>query len=165
MSYVAGHYRSWSPPGAFLEEDLAYLAAPFADPAKLRASFGTYESLVDPQKRTGRSMITSNDTPTLIIEAMSDPCRYPAFGMRAAIVFPRHVGPLGVIDAGHFPQWEAPELMNDAIAMFCADRLSARSWQSRVYGLDNRDSRHNSESRDQSAPDRADNGPGSTGMI
>jgi pimeloyl-ACP methyl ester carboxylesterase len=165
MSYVPGHYRSWSPPGAFLEEDLDYLAAPFADPAKLRASFGTYESLVDPQKRTGRSMITSNDTPTLIIEAMSDPCRYPAFGKRAAIVFPRHVGPFGVVDAGHFPQWEAPELMNDAIAMFCADRLSARSWQSRVYGLDNRDSRHNSESRDQSAPDRADNGPGSTGMI
>jgi pimeloyl-ACP methyl ester carboxylesterase len=149
MSYVAGHYRSWSPPGAFLEEDLDYLAAPFADPAKLRASFGTYESLVDPQKRTGRSMITSNDTPTLIMEALSDPCRYPAFGKRAAIVFPRHVGPLGIIDAGHFPQWEAPELMNDAIAMFCADRLSARSWQSRVYGRDNRDSRHTSETRDQ----------------
>jgi pimeloyl-ACP methyl ester carboxylesterase len=93
---------------------------------KLRASFGTYESLIDPGQRTGRSMIAANDTPTLILVALADPCSYPAFGQRAAIVFARHTGPFGILDAGHFPQWEAPKIMNDAITMFCAGRLAAR---------------------------------------
>ena len=126
MDYVAAHYRAWSPAGAFDEEDLAYLAEPFADAAKLRASFGTYESLIDPGKRSGRSMITANDVPTLILVALADPCCVPAFGQRAALVFTRHAGPFGILDAGHFPQWEAASIMNDAITMFCADRLGAR---------------------------------------
>jgi pimeloyl-ACP methyl ester carboxylesterase len=124
MDYVAGHYRAWSPPGAFSERDLTYLTEPFADAAKLRASFGTYESLIDPAKRTGRSMIAANDTPALILVALADPCCYPAFGQRAALTFARHTGPFGILDAGHFPQWEAAAIMNDAIAMYCADRLA-----------------------------------------
>lgn len=132
VAYVAGHYRAWSPAGAFDDADLAYLAGPFADATKLRASFGTYESLVRAERRTGRSMIAANATPTLILEAAADPNRHPAFGKRAAIVFSRHVGPLGILDAGHFPQWEAPEVLDDAITMFCADRLDPGSWRSRL---------------------------------
>lgn len=124
IDYVAGHYRAWSPPGAFEEADLAWLAAPFADVAKLRASFGTYESLIDPAQRTGRSMITANDTPTLILVALADRCSHPAFGQRAALVFSRHTGPFGILDSGHFPQWEAAKIVNDAIILYCADRLT-----------------------------------------
>lgn len=123
MSYVAGHYRAWSPEEAFSEDDLRYLAGPFADPEKLRASFGTYESLIRPDQRTGRSMITANDTPALILVATGDPCCHPAFAQRAAIVFPRHSGPFELPGSGHFPQWEAASAMNDAIAMYCADRF------------------------------------------
>ena len=126
MDYIAGHYRAWSPPGAFTEADLAYLTEPFADAAKLRASFGTYESLVDPAKRAGRSMITANDTPALILMAMADPCCYPAFAQRAALTFARHTGPFGIFDTGHFPQWEAAPVMTDAITMYCADRLQGK---------------------------------------
>ncbi|HEY3882779.1 MAG TPA: hypothetical protein VGM12_29685 [Trebonia sp.] len=79
-------------------------------------------SLVDPAKRTGRSMITANDTPALILQALADPCCYPAFGQRAALTFARHTGPFGILDSGHFPQWEAA-IMNDAITMYCGDRL------------------------------------------
>jgi pimeloyl-ACP methyl ester carboxylesterase len=70
-------------------------------------------------------MIAANGTPALILVALADPCCVPAFGQRAAIVFARHTGPFGILDAGHFPQWEAAQIMNDAIAMFCADRLVA----------------------------------------
>jgi len=126
MDYIAGHYHAWSPPGAFTEADLAYLTEPFADAAKLRASFGTYESLVDPAKRAGRSMITANDTPALILMAMADPCCYPAFAQRAALTFARHTGPFGIFDTGHFPQWEAAPVMTDAITMYCADRLQGK---------------------------------------
>lgn len=121
--YVARHYRAWSPAGAFTDDDLAYLTEPFADATKLRASFGTYESLIDPAKRTGRSMITANDTPALILVAQADPCCYPAYGERAALVFANHTGPFGIPGSGHFPQWEAADVMNDAITLFCADRL------------------------------------------
>lgn len=124
MDYAARHYRAWSPPGAFTDADLGYLTEPFADAARLRASFGTYESLIDPAKRTGRSMIAANDdTPALILQALADPCCYPAFAQRAALTFARHTGPFGIFDAGHFPQWEAATIMNDAITMYCADRL------------------------------------------
>jgi pimeloyl-ACP methyl ester carboxylesterase len=125
MDYVAGYYRAWSPPGAFTEDDLAYLAEPFVDAVKLRASFGTYESLIDPGKRTGRSMIAANDTPALILVALADPCCYPAFAQRAALTFARHTGPFGIAGSGHFPQWEAAAIVNDAITTYCADRLDS----------------------------------------
>jgi pimeloyl-ACP methyl ester carboxylesterase len=132
VEYVARYYRAWTPPGAFDETDVDYLAEPFADAAKLRASFGTYESLRDRSKRTDRSMIRANDTPTLILVAVADPNRHPAFGQWAAMVFSRHVGPFGMLDAGHFPQWEAADLVDDAITMFCADRLDPVAWRARV---------------------------------
>ena len=132
MAYVAEHYETWSPQGAFVEGDLTYLVEPFVDPTKLRASFGTYESLLYPEARTGRSMIHANDTPTLIMEGLADPRGYTTFGQRAEIVFLRHVGPFGVLGAGHFLQWEAAEILDDAIAMFCADRLEPRRWRARL---------------------------------
>jgi pimeloyl-ACP methyl ester carboxylesterase len=146
MAYVAEPYKTWSPDGTFADTDLLYLTEPFASPAKLRASFGTYESLVDPEKRTGRSMIRANDTPTLILEALSDPRvysifasraatdphPYPTFGQKAAVVFSRHVGPFSILGSGHFLQWEAADIFNDAITMFCADQLDASRWRARL---------------------------------
>lgn len=128
-AYVAQYYDAWSPTGAFDEDGLAYLTEPFSDPAKLRASFGTYESLIDPAKRTGPSMIRANDTPTLIIEGLSDPRRHSSFGEHAAGVFARHVGPFGVAGSGHFLQWEAAGIFNDAVTMFCADLLGPERWR------------------------------------
>jgi pimeloyl-ACP methyl ester carboxylesterase len=132
LEYVAKHYRTWSPAGAFSDDDLAYLVEPFADALKLRASFGTYESLADPAKRTGPSMIRANDTPTLILEALSDPRQQNTFGARAALVFARHVGPFGFLGAGHFLQWEAADRVDDAISMFCSDRLGTQQWRDRL---------------------------------
>ena len=131
-AYVAQYYRTWSPDGAFTDSDLEYLTEPFSDPVKLRASFGTYESLIDPEKRTGRSMIRANATPTLILEGLSDPRGYNTFGERAAIVFSRHVGPLGILGSGHFLQWEGAAILDDAIAMFCGDRLDPSRWRARL---------------------------------
>jgi pimeloyl-ACP methyl ester carboxylesterase len=124
LAYVAQYYKTWSPDGSFTQPDLAYLTEPFVDATKLRASFGTYESLVKPEARTARSMIHANDTPTLILDALSDPRGYSTFGTRAEIVFSHHVGPWGIRGAGHFLQWDAADALDDAIATFCADRLA-----------------------------------------
>jgi pimeloyl-ACP methyl ester carboxylesterase len=50
---------------------------------------------------------------------------YPEFDRMAAHVFPDHVGPFLVRDAGHFLQWEAASVLNSAILAFCRD-LRAR---------------------------------------
>lgn len=124
LAYVAQYYQTWSPDGSFTPADLAYLTEPFADATKLRASFGTYESLIKPEARTARSIIHANDTPTLILDALSDPRGYTTFGKRAEIVFSQHVGPLGIHGAGHFLQWDAADSLDQAMATFCADRLA-----------------------------------------
>jgi pimeloyl-ACP methyl ester carboxylesterase len=126
LSYVRRFYREWSHPGALDPEAVEVLAAPFADGRKLRASFGTYESLFNPAARSepiafgGRR----NPTPTLILMGLSDPVVYPDFDRKAAIVFPYHVGPLLVRDCGHFLQWEASTVFNDLVRMFCGDLMA-----------------------------------------
>jgi hypothetical protein len=77
-------------------------------------------------------MIRANDTPTLILEALSGPRQQNTFGERAALVFARHVGPFGFLGAGHFLQWEAADRVDDAITMFCGDRLGTQQWRERL---------------------------------
>jgi pimeloyl-ACP methyl ester carboxylesterase len=69
------------------------------------------------------AVVRGGRTPALILMALADPCCCPAFAQRAALAFARHTGPFGIFDCGHFPQWEAAAIMNDAITMYCADRL------------------------------------------
>jgi pimeloyl-ACP methyl ester carboxylesterase len=125
LSYVRRFYWEWSHPGALDPEAVEVLAAPFADGAKLRASFGTYESLFNQAARSEPTAFAGrrNPTPTLILMGLSDPVVYPDFDRKAAIVFPNHVGPLLVRDCGHFIQWEASTVFNNLVRMFCADPM------------------------------------------
>jgi pimeloyl-ACP methyl ester carboxylesterase len=63
------------------------------------------------------------DVEALILFGPSDHVLYPEFDRMAAVVFPDHVGPFLVRDAGHFLQWEAPTVFNSAVRSFCRDRL------------------------------------------
>jgi pimeloyl-ACP methyl ester carboxylesterase len=47
----------------------------------------------------------------------------PNFARRAEIAFGALVGPFLVQDAGHFLQWERPEILNGAIRSFCRDLI------------------------------------------
>jgi pimeloyl-ACP methyl ester carboxylesterase len=123
--YVATFYTSrfWAHPGAFDAEAVAFHVEPFGDGAKLRASFGAYESALRAERRSEPPLLAENPTPTLILFGPSDHVIYPDFDRMAAAVFPDHVGPFLVRDAGHFLQWEAAELLNGAIRAFCRDLL------------------------------------------
>ena len=117
--YIATFYTSrfWGHPGAFAPAEVDFMTEPFADGAKLRASFGAYESSFNESARSEPSvMATPNPTPTLILFGPSDHVLYPEFDKMAAVVFPNHIGPFLVRDAGHFLQWEAADLLNGAIA-------------------------------------------------
>ncbi|HVM55258.1 MAG TPA: alpha/beta fold hydrolase [Acidimicrobiales bacterium] len=116
--YIATFYTSrfWAHPGAFTADEVAFHTEPFADAAKLRASFGGYESVFDESKRSEPPLMTRNDeTPTMILFGPSDHVIYPEFDRMAATVFERRVGPFLLRDCGHFVQWEAADVLVSAI--------------------------------------------------
>jgi len=123
--YIATFYgsRFWAHPGAFTREAVDFMTEPFADAAKLRASFGNYESSFDPAKRSEPPLLSENATHALILFGASDHVIYPEFDRMAAQVFPDHVGPFLVRDAGHFLQWEAAHALNSGVRAFCRDLL------------------------------------------
>jgi pimeloyl-ACP methyl ester carboxylesterase len=97
------------------------MTEPFADGAKLRASFGGYESSFHERARSEPALRGTIQHETLILHGPSDHVIYPEFDRMAAIVFPHHVGPFLVRDAGHFLQWEAAPVLNGAVRAFCRD--------------------------------------------
>lgn len=127
--YIATFYTSrfWAHPGSFDEAAVNFMTEPFADGAHLRAGFGAYESSFSAAARSEPSaMATPNPTHTLILFGPSDHVIYPEFDRMAVVVFPDHVGPFLVRDAGHFLQWEAADVLNGAIKAFCGDLLADR---------------------------------------
>lgn len=120
--YIATFYTSrfWGHPGAFDPLAVDFMTEPFADGAKLRASFGGYESVFNEAARSEPSaMATLNPTPTMILFGPSDHVLYPDFDRMAAVVFPNYVGPFLLRDCGHFVQWEAAHALNSAIIAWC----------------------------------------------
>jgi pimeloyl-ACP methyl ester carboxylesterase len=123
--YVAAFYgsRFWAHPGAFTPAAVDFMTEPFADGAKLRASFGNYESAFQAAKRREPPLLAENPTHALLLFGPSDHVIYPDFDRMAALVFPDHVGPFQVRDAGHFLQWEAADVLGSAVRSFCRDLL------------------------------------------
>jgi pimeloyl-ACP methyl ester carboxylesterase len=136
--YIATFYTSryWAHPGAFTgahcvpgtfgaTDEVDFHTEPFADAARLRASFGGYESAFSAAARSGPSLIGRNDhTRTLILHGTSDRVIYPAFDRMAAAVFGDHVGPFLLRDCGHFVPWEAPHALVSGAVAFCGDLLA-----------------------------------------
>jgi pimeloyl-ACP methyl ester carboxylesterase len=137
--YIATFYtsRHWAHPGAFMSSgDIApagrfggssivdFHTEPFADGAKLRASFGGYESVFNEAARSELPMMARNDDlETLILFGPSDHVIYPDYDRMAAVTFPNHVGPFLLRDCGHFVQWEAASQLTSAVTAFCRDLL------------------------------------------
>jgi pimeloyl-ACP methyl ester carboxylesterase len=132
-SYIATFYTSrfWAHPGAFTSGQLPggpavdFHTEPFADAAKLRASFGGYESAFSEAARSEPALLARNpDVETLLLFGPSDHVLYPAFDEMAAVTFPDHVGPFLLRDCGHFVPWEAPHQLVSATRAFCRDLLA-----------------------------------------
>jgi 2-amino-4-hydroxy-6-hydroxymethyldihydropteridine diphosphokinase len=109
------------------------MTEPFADGASLRAGFGSYESAIDPVRRSARPLLERNPTPALILFGPSDHVIYPDFDAMAACVFPDHVGPFRVSGSGHFLQWEAADVLNGAIRHLCRQRSAPAGAEETAY--------------------------------
>jgi pimeloyl-ACP methyl ester carboxylesterase len=123
--YIATFYTSrfWAHPGHFSREAIDFMTEPFGSAASLRASFKTYESVFHAEQRSESPLLAENPKHALILFGPSDHVLYPDFDRMAAVVFPDHVGPFLVRDAGHFLQWEAADLLNGSVRAFCRDLL------------------------------------------
>jgi pimeloyl-ACP methyl ester carboxylesterase len=135
--YIATFYTSrfWAHPGAFTDPAsglpggavVDFHTEPFGDAAKLRASFGGYESSFSAAARVAPTMLGRNEhTRTLILHGTSDHVIYPAFDRMAAEVFADHVGPFLLRNCGHFVPWEAPHQLVSGTTAFCSDLLARR---------------------------------------
>jgi pimeloyl-ACP methyl ester carboxylesterase len=137
--YIATFYTSrfWGHPGAFVDAgstpgrmgasaSVDFHTEPFGDAAKLRASFGGYESAFHAGARSEPTLLARNErTPTLLLFGPSDHVIYPDFDRMAATVFTHHTGPFLLRNCGHFVPWEAPGPLVSATRAFCGDLLVA----------------------------------------
>jgi pimeloyl-ACP methyl ester carboxylesterase len=126
--YIATFYTSrfWAHPAAFTRKpgEVDFQTEPFADGAKLRASFGGYQSVFDEAARSEPPLLARNgQTPTLVLFGPSDHVLYPDFDRMAVAVFDRVVGPFLLRDCGHFVPWEAPWPLVSGTTAFCGDLL------------------------------------------
>jgi len=125
--YVEQFYgsRLWATPGSFSPEAAAFMAAPFEDAAKLRASFGNYESALGSIALSEPPcFFEPSPVPALALYGPDDHVMFRDWCERCEVAFPDLVGPFVVPRAGHFLQWERAELLSRAIAMFCRDLLA-----------------------------------------
>jgi pimeloyl-ACP methyl ester carboxylesterase len=125
--YIATFYgsRFWAHPGGFDPDAVAFMTEPFADGAKLRASFHPYESVFNEAARSEpTAMAAPNPTSTLVLFGTSDHVLYADFDRMCEVVFPNRVGPYLVKDCGHFLQWERADVLNNTLPAFCRDLLN-----------------------------------------
>jgi pimeloyl-ACP methyl ester carboxylesterase len=122
--YIADFYghRFWAAPGAFSRADVDFMTEAFADPQRLRAGWGSYESALGtrPSSEPPRFFEVS-DVPTLALYGAEDHVIYRQFPQMCEVAFRELIGPFVVQRAGHFLQWERAALLNRTIAYFLGD--------------------------------------------
>jgi pimeloyl-ACP methyl ester carboxylesterase len=126
--YIAQFYgsRFWAAPGAFTRPDVDFMTEPFADPEKLRAGFGIYETALGtrPAAEAPR-LFERSGIPTLVLYGPEDHVIPRDFPQRCEVAFTERVGPFVVQGAGHYLQWERADVLNQTLVYFLAD-LQAR---------------------------------------
>lgn len=124
-AYVAAMYthRLWAAPGHFTAAEVDFHTEPYADAARLRASWGVYETATGrrPMEDAPR-LLEPSDTPTLVLYGSADHVVDATFPDKMAVACRRCVGPFHVPGAGHFLQWEAADLLNGAVTHFLGRR-------------------------------------------
>jgi pimeloyl-ACP methyl ester carboxylesterase len=126
-AWVAAMYghRLWAAPGHFDTDDIAFMTEPFADAARLRASWGSYETAFGNRSVEDMPRLFEPcPVPTLVLYGESDHVLDPSFPARCRAAFPECIGPFVLQDCGHFVQWEAADTLNTALAYFCGDLLA-----------------------------------------
>ncbi len=122
--YIAQFYgsRFWAAPGGFTPADVDFMTEPFADAGKLRASFGIYETALGTRAASEPPrLFEPNPVPTLVLYGPEDHVLQRDFVERCEVAFTECIGPFVVPRAGHFLQWERPDVLDRSLVYFFAD--------------------------------------------
>jgi pimeloyl-ACP methyl ester carboxylesterase len=111
--WVAGMYQSrlWASKGTFSRADVDFMTEPFAEEARLRASWAPYQ-LMHGRPMSDIPLMDAVDIPTLVLYGPDDHVLGHDFLVRSELAFPNRIGPLVVPGAGHFLQWERADVFN-----------------------------------------------------
>ncbi|HSO95212.1 MAG TPA: alpha/beta hydrolase [Acidimicrobiia bacterium] len=125
-AWVADMYghRLWASPGQFSPADIEFMTEPFTDAARLRASWGVYETAfgarpMEDAPRVGDPI----SIPTLALYGADDHVVDASFPDRCRVAFTECIGPFVLRGCGHFVQWEAADTLNTTLRWCCADLL------------------------------------------
>lgn len=112
--YVRDMYehRLWASPGSFDERDIDFMTEPFADAARLAASWAPYQLAYGRPMSEPPLLAQPVSVPTLVLYGPDDHVLPADFPKRCEIAFPNRVGPLVVPECGHFVQWERADVVN-----------------------------------------------------
>lgn len=126
-TYIAGMYghRFWASPGSFGPDDVDFMTEPFADADSLRAAMTIYEYSFGRELSAAPHMFEQISVPTVVLYGPDDHVIPSSFPLQCEVAFTDRVGPFTVTDAGHFLQWERPDVFNATTRWFCADLLTA----------------------------------------
>ncbi len=126
-AWVAAMYghRLWAAPGHFTPDEVDFLTEPFADAARLHASWGAYETAFGRRPlETMPALFEPCAVPTLALYGGDDHVVDASFPARCRVAFSECIGPFVVPYCGHFVQWEAAATLNAALRWFNADLLA-----------------------------------------
>ena len=118
--------RFWAAPGAFSPKDVEFHVEPFGDADSFRASIANYEYAGGPRQAPELPrFLEKTSVSTLLLYGPEDHVIPRDFPERMQVACTERVGPFVVEGAGHFLQWEQPDVLNQAIRYFSLDLLSA----------------------------------------
>ncbi len=123
--YIGGMYghRFWASPGSFGADDVDFMTEPFADADSFRAAMTIYEYGFGREMSGAPMIFDPCDIPTVVLYGPDDHVIPSTFPLQCEVAFSECVGPFVVPDAGHFLQWERPDIFNSTTRWFCADLL------------------------------------------
>jgi pimeloyl-ACP methyl ester carboxylesterase len=112
--WVAAMYsnRLWASPGSFTPEQIDFMSEPFADEARLRASWAIYQLAYGRPMSDVPLLMGPVDVPTLVLYGHDDRVVQEDFLTACEAAFTNRIGPLVVPGAGHFVQWERADIVN-----------------------------------------------------
>jgi pimeloyl-ACP methyl ester carboxylesterase len=121
--YIADFYghRLWGSRGSFTAADVEFMTEPWDTEDRLRAGWAVYQLRFGTRAAAEvPRLFETMPVPALLLYGPEDQVVPEEFMACCEVAFTSRVGPLVVPRAGHFLQWERPDVLNPLVSSFFA---------------------------------------------